>query len=88
VKPHRFDPISLLFGIITVIAGFTAINSGLGRLVNDRPDALIPLIVLAVGLVAVVVGTRRSLPDRPLHSADGSLQDVDGASDDQHDSAE
>jgi hypothetical protein len=72
VKTHRFDPISLFFGIITIVVGFAAINSRLGRLVNDRPDALVPLLVLAAGVVAVVVATRRA------------LQDVDGASDAQH----
>jgi hypothetical protein len=77
VKPHRFDPISLVLGIITVVVGFTAINSRLGRLINDRPDALIPLLVLAVGVAAVVVATRRS-----LQGVDGSLQDVDGTEDD------
>ena len=76
MKTHRFDPISLFFGILTIIVGFSAINSRLGRLVNDRPDALVPLLVLAAGVMAVIVATRRS------------LQDVDGASDDQHDSAE
>jgi formate hydrogenlyase subunit 3/multisubunit Na+/H+ antiporter MnhD subunit len=76
VKTHRFDPISLFFGIITIVVGFAAINSRLGKLVNDRPDALVPLLLLAAGVVAVVVATRRS------------LQDVDGASDDQHDSAQ
>jgi hypothetical protein len=93
VKTHRFDPISLLLGIVTVIVGLAAINSRLGRLINDRPDSLIPLLVLAVGLVAVVVATRRSLPPPSLPTrsgpgVDGSLQDVDGAGDDQHDSAE
>ncbi|HEX3089387.1 MAG TPA: hypothetical protein VHQ23_12080 [Ilumatobacteraceae bacterium] len=76
MKTHRFDPISLFFGIITIVVGFAAINSRLGKLVNDRPDALVPLLLLAAGVVAVVVATRRS------------LQDVDGASDDQHDSAQ
>jgi hypothetical protein len=76
VKTHRFDPISLFFGVITIVVGFAAINSRLGRLVNDRPDALVPLLLLAAGVVAVVVATRRS------------LQDVDRASDDQHDGAQ
>ncbi len=76
MKAHRFDPISLLLGIIAVAVGLAAVNSRLGKLVNDRPDALLPLVVLAFGIVAVVVATRRS------------LQDVDGASDDQYDSAE
>jgi formate hydrogenlyase subunit 3/multisubunit Na+/H+ antiporter MnhD subunit len=76
MKAHRFDPISMLFGIIVVIVGFAAINSRLGRVINDRPDALIPLLLLVVGAVAVVVATRRS------------LQDVDGTGNDQYDSAE
>jgi hypothetical protein len=76
VKTHRFDPISLLFGVIAIIVGFAAVNGRLGNLINDRPDALIPLVVLGIGVVAIAVATRRS------------LQDVDGASDDQYDSAE
>jgi len=93
VKTHRFDPISLALGVVAVIVGFAAINSRLGRLINDRPDALIPMLVLAGGLVAVVVATRRSLPGRSLaepslQGVDGSLQDVDGAGDDQHDRAQ
>jgi hypothetical protein len=76
VKTHRFDPISLLFGIAAVVVGFAAITSRLGNLVNDRPDGLIPLLVLAVGALAMAVAARRS------------FQDVDGASDDQNDRAE
>jgi hypothetical protein len=76
MKAHQFDPISLLFGIVAIIVGFAAINSRLGNFINDRPDALIPLVVLGVGVLAIAVATRRS------------LQDVDGASDDQYDSAE
>ena len=83
MKTHRFDPISLVLGIITMVVGFAAISSRLGNLINDRPDALIPLIVLAVGLIAVVVATRRS-----LQGAEGSLQRVDGSGDDQNDRAE
>ena len=83
MKTHRLDPISLALGIITVVVGFAAINSRLGNLINDRPDALVPLLVLAAGLVAVVVATRRS-----LHGNATPLQDVDGAGDDQHDSAQ
>lgn len=76
MKIHRLDPISLAFGIAVVIVGITAIKGHLGNLVNDRPDALIPLIVLGAGLLAVAVAARRS------------LQDVHGAGDDQHDRAE
>lgn len=76
MRTHRIDPVSMLFGIVAVIVGIAAINGRLGTLINDRPDSLIPLLVLAIGVVAVVVATRRS------------LQDVDGASHDQHDGAE
>jgi 4-hydroxybenzoate polyprenyltransferase len=76
VKTHRFDPISLLFGIAAVVAGFAAVNSRLGNLLNDRPDALIPLLVLGVGALAMAVAARRS------------FQDVDSTRNDQHDRAE
>ncbi len=73
---HRFDPVSLLLGLATIAVGIAAINGRLGNLVNDRPDALIPLIALCIGLLAIVVAARRS------------FQDVHGAGDDQHDGAE
>jgi hypothetical protein len=76
VKIHRFDPVSMLFGIVAIIIGVAATNARLGRLVNDRPDGLIPLVVLGLGVLAIAVAARRS------------LQDVDGASNDQHDGAE
>jgi 4-hydroxybenzoate polyprenyltransferase len=76
VKTHRFDPVSLLFGIAVIIVGIAAAGSRLGDLINHRPDALIPLLVLATGLLAVIVATRRS------------FQDVDSARDDQYDRAE
>jgi len=76
VKTHRFDPISLLFGIAAVVIGFTAINARLGNLLNDRPDALLPLVLVGVGVLAMAVAARRS------------FQDVDGASDHQNDRAE
>jgi hypothetical protein len=61
MKTHRVDPVSLLLGIITVIAGIAANRARLGNLINDRPDALVPLVVLGVGLLAVAVATRRIL---------------------------
>ena len=76
MKIHRFDPVSMLFGIVVIVIGVAASNARLGRLVNDRPDGLIPLLVLGLGVLAIAVGARRS------------LQDVDGASNDQHDGAE
>ena len=76
MKLHRLDPLSLLFGVATVIAGIAAVSGRLGNLVNDRPDALIPLVVLAAGLLVVATAARRS------------LQDVDRPGDDQHDRAE
>jgi 4-hydroxybenzoate polyprenyltransferase len=76
VKTHRLDLVSLLFGIVTVVIGFAAINSRLGNLLNDRPDALVPVLLLSVGVTAIAIATRRS------------FQDVDGTGDDQHDRAE
>ncbi len=76
MKPHRFDPVSLLLGLVTIVIGIAAIKGHLGNLANDRPDSLIPMIALGAGVLAVIVATRRS------------LQDVDGAGDDQHNSAE
>lgn len=76
MKTHPLDPVSAVFGVIAMIAGMAAVNSRLGNLINDRPDALIPLLVLTVGLLAVIVAARRS------------FQDVDRTSDDQHDRAE
>lgn len=82
---HRIDFISLVLGIGTIIAGIAAANGRLGNLVNDRPDALLPLIILGAGLVAIAVAARRSIHER--HPT-GLLQDVDGAGDDQHHRAE
>jgi len=71
VKAHRFDPLSLLLGLVVIISGVAAINGHIGNLINDRPHALIPGVLLAFGIVAIAVATRRS------------LQDVDRTGDDQ-----
>ena len=76
MKAHRFDPVSLVLGIIVIATGIAASSARLGNLVNDRPDALVPVLLLVLGVVAVAVATRRS------------LQDVDGSGDDQYDRAE
>lgn len=81
MKSHPFDPISLVLGLITIAAAIAAVNNRLGNLINDRPDALVPALVLVGGLLAVVAATRRIV--RP-----SALEDVDGASDDQDDGAE
>ena len=59
MKTHRVDVVSLVLGIITVIAGIAANRARLGNLINDRPDAMLPLLVLGIGVVAVAVATRR-----------------------------
>ena len=64
MKTHRFDPVSLVFGIVVIVAGIAAINGHAGNLINSRPDALVPLIVLGVGLLALIVATRRMLNGR------------------------
>ena len=76
MKTHPVDPVSAVLGVLAIIVGMAAVNSRLGNLINDRPDALIPQLVLTVGLLAVIVAARRS------------FQDVDRAGDDQHDRAE
>ena len=76
MKIHRLDLMSLLFGIATVVVGIAAIRGRLGNLINNRPDSLIPLLLLAFGLLAIGTAVRRS------------VQDVDRSSDDQHDGAE
>ena len=64
MKTHRFDPVSLVFGIVIIAVGIAAINGHAGNLINSRPDALVPLIVLGVGLLALIVATRRMLNAR------------------------
>lgn len=64
MKTHRFDPVSLVFGIVIIVVGIAAINGHAGNLINSRPDALVPLIVLGVGLLALIVATRRMLNAR------------------------
>jgi uncharacterized membrane protein HdeD (DUF308 family) len=76
VKTHRFDPVSLVLGIAAIVVGIAAIDARLGNLVNDRPDALVPLLLLCIGIVAIAIATKRS------------LQDVDRASDNQYDGSE
>jgi hypothetical protein len=61
VKAHRLDPISLLLGIAALAVGIAAINGRLGNLINNRPDALIPLLILGTGAVAVLLAARRIL---------------------------
>jgi F0F1-type ATP synthase assembly protein I len=76
MKTHRLDPVSLLLGIAAVVVGISAINSRLGNILNDRPDALVPLLLIGVGIAAIAIATRRS------------FQDVHRAGDDQHDRGE
>ena len=65
MKTHRFDPVSLLLGAIVIAIGIAASNARLGTLINNRPDALLPLIVLGVGLLTVGVATRRIVHSEP-----------------------
>lgn len=82
MKTHRIDFVSLLLGLVTIVIGIAAISARLGNLVNDRPDALVPLVVLGVGLLAIAVATRRAV------RGDSLPQDVDGSGDDEHHRAE
>lgn len=85
MKTHRFDLISLVFGVVVIAIGIPAINGRLGNLVNDRPDALVPLIILGAGLVAVAVALKRGIgagDSAPL------FQDVDSPGNHQDDRGE
>lgn len=81
MKRHPIDVVSLALGVITMVAAIAAVNNRLGNLINDRPDALFPTLVLLAGVLVLTVTTRRVL--RPE-----SLQDVDGPSDDEREGAE
>jgi flagellar motor component MotA len=77
VKTHRLDLVSLVLGIGSIIAGIAATNGRLGNLINDRPNWLVPLIILGAGLLAIGVAARRGLHERQApvdklgHSASG-----------------
>ena len=64
MKTHRFDALSFLLGIATIVLGITTISGRLGTVLNDRPDSVIPMIVLGAGLVAIAVAAKRAI-DRP-----------------------
>lgn len=82
MKRHPIDVVSLVLGVITLVAALAAVNNRLGNLINDRPDALVPTLVLVAGALVLMVTTRRVL------RAESGAEDVDGASDDQRDRAE
>jgi hypothetical protein len=82
MKRHPIDVVSLVLGVITVIVALEAVNNRLGNLINDRPDALLPTLVLLVGALLLAVTTRRAL------RAESATENVDGAGDDQGDRAE
>jgi hypothetical protein len=73
VKAHRLDPISLLLGAIVIAIGIAAGSARLGNLINNRPDALVPLLVLGAGLLTVAIATRRivhqDVDDEPADDA-------------------
>ncbi|MEY2443557.1 MAG: hypothetical protein QOC57_2273 [Ilumatobacteraceae bacterium] len=73
MKAHRFDPVSFVLGVFVIAIGIAASNARLGNLINNRPDALLPLLVLGAGLLTVGVATRRIVhgdaDDRPADDA-------------------
>ena len=82
MKRHPIDIVSLALGVITVVAAIAAVNNRLGNLINDRPDALLPTLVLVAGLLILTVTTRRVV------RAESAAEDVDGSGDDEGDRGE
>lgn len=84
MKPHRFDPFSLVIGLATAVFGALLLWGDLG--VSDlRPSHLWPFPVLVLGLLLTLYGLRRlfesaraamhaeaAVPDQPESS---SIQD-------------
>jgi hypothetical protein len=63
VKRHRFDPVSLAFGLLFVFTG-GALLSGEVDLADLSGRGILVLPVLFGGVVLVAVGIRRLLGDR------------------------
>lgn len=60
MKLHRFDPLSFVIGLSTVVLGALVLWGDLGP--SDlRPSRLWPLPVLALGLLFGLYGLRRLL---------------------------
>jgi ABC-type transport system involved in cytochrome c biogenesis permease subunit len=65
---HRFDAVSLVFGLLAVAVGVAAWAGRLGRLINE-PSAAIPLAVGLVG-VALIASARQRARTEPEPAPD------------------
>jgi hypothetical protein len=73
MKPHRFDPLSFVLGLSTVVLGALVLWGDLGP--DDlRPSRLWPLPVLAVGLLFGLYGLRRLVESTRRSPVDESGQ--------------
>jgi hypothetical protein len=62
MTPQRFDPASLLLGLVAIAIGVAALIGRLGELMN-RPAAALPLAIGVLGL-AVIASARRPASTR------------------------
>jgi len=70
VKSHRFDPWSLIFGLVIVVVGLfflttTSLMDLVGRL-NSAMDLGLPVLALVIGAALVVPALRRPKPVAPV----------------------
>jgi hypothetical protein len=87
MRPHRFDPVSLAFGLLFVLAG-SVLLSGEVDLADLSGRGILMLPVLFVGVLLVSVGIRRLLADRVAAApTPGSEDDVDADGDGNTDTA-
>ena len=61
MNTHRFDPISLVLGLLAIAAGIGAANGSLVGVITKRPDTLVPLLLMVAGVVAIAMAARRSI---------------------------
>ncbi len=74
---HRLDLLSLLLGAAVIAIGIITSTDGLGGLINDRPDSLVPVATLAAGAVLIFVALRRAVSERaplPTPSQSGTYE--------------
>ena len=58
MTPHRFDPLSLLLGVVALALGVGALAGWLGPLVNS-PAGAVALVVGLLGVLLVASAYRR-----------------------------
>lgn len=77
MRPHRFDPVSLAFGLLFVLTGGVLL-SGEVDLADLSGPGILMLPVLFVGVLLVSVGIRRLLADRVAAPSEPGPDDEPG----------